>query len=147
MRFEAAPTGGPRTIYAGYVLDSIEGDTHIDSEYGVIAFESTTGRVQWRTALCRLAPGKFSSQFAEQRRNRIRSFTSPPLCHEGTVYYNTNAGAVAAIDGQSGRVKWLARYPYYLAPEIVHDATRVFGSLPEWNPQNFTVIATLGIQL
>ena len=65
MRFEAAPAGGPRTIYAGYVLDNIEGETHTDTEYGVIAFESTTGRVQWRTPLCRLAPGKFSAGFAE----------------------------------------------------------------------------------
>ncbi|MDD4889686.1 MAG: PQQ-like beta-propeller repeat protein, partial [Phycisphaerae bacterium] len=126
MRFEAAPAGGPRTIYAGYVLDNIEGETHIDSEYGVIAFDSTSGRLQWRTPICRLAPGKFAGGFAEQRRNRIRSFTSPPLYHEGTVYYTTNAGAVAAIDGQSGRVKWLSRYPYHNA---VHDATRVFGGL------------------
>ncbi|MDD4891783.1 MAG: PQQ-binding-like beta-propeller repeat protein, partial [Phycisphaerae bacterium] len=133
MRFEAAPAGGPRAVYAGYVLDNIEGETHTDSEYGVMAFESTTGRVQWRTPLCRLVPGKFAGGFAEERRNRIRSFTSPPLYHEGTVYYCTNAGAIAAVDSQSGRVKWLGRYPYYLAPEIVHDATRVFGALPEWS--------------
>ena len=124
LRFEAAPAGGPRMIYAGYVQDNIEGDTHMDSEYGVIAFDSTTGRIHWRTALCRLAPGKFSAGFAEQRRNRIRSFISPPLYHEGTVYHTTNAGAMAAIDSQSGRIKWLARYPYY--PEV-HDATRQFG--------------------
>ena len=59
MRFEAAPTGGPRTVYAGYVLDNIEGRTHTDSEYGVMAFDSASGRVQWRTPLCRLQPGKF----------------------------------------------------------------------------------------
>jgi outer membrane protein assembly factor BamB len=124
MRFEAAPAGGPRTIYAGYVLDNIEGDTHIDSEYGLIAFDSTSGRIHWRQPLCRLAPGKFSAGFAEQRRNRIRSFTSPPLYHQGTVYYNTNAGVVAAMDAMSGRIKWLMRYPYYPG---VHDATRQFG--------------------
>jgi len=124
MRFEAAPAGGPRTVYVGYVLDNIEGETHTDTEYGLIAFESTTGRLQWRRALCRLAPGKFAAGFAEQRRNRIRSFTSPPLYHHGTVYYNTNAGAIAALDSLSGRVKWLMRYPYY--PEV-HDATRQFG--------------------
>ncbi|MCG3178149.1 MAG: Outer membrane protein assembly factor BamB [Phycisphaerae bacterium] len=125
MRFEAAPAGGPRTIYAGYVLDNIEGETHTDSEYGVIAFDSTTGRVHWRVPICRLAPGKFSGGFAEQRRNRIRSFTSPPLYHQGTVYYCTNAGAIAALDALSGRIKWLSRYPYYTT---VHDATRQFGS-------------------
>ena len=58
MRFEAAPAGGPRTVYAGYVLDNIEGDTHTDTEYGVMAFESATGRVQWRRPICRLRPGQ-----------------------------------------------------------------------------------------
>lgn len=124
MRFEAAPAGGPRTVYASYVLDNIEGNTHTDTEYGLIAFDSRTGRIHWRTPLCRLAPGKFAGGHAEQRRNRIRSFTSPPLYHQGTVYVNTNAGAIAAISSLSGRVKWLMRYPYY--PEV-HDATRVFG--------------------
>ena len=124
MRFEAAPAGGPRTVYIGYVLDNIEGDTHTDTEYGLIAFESTTGRLRWRKPICTLAPGKFSAGFAVQRRNRVRSFTSPPLYHQGTVYYCTNAGALAALDSLSGRVKWLARYPYYPG---VHDATRPFG--------------------
>ena len=124
MRFEAAPAGGPRTIYAGYVLDNIEGETHTDSEYGVIAFDSTTGRIRWRRPLCRLMPGKFAAGFAVRRRNRIRSFTSPPLYHQGTIYYNTNTGAVAALDALSGRVKWLMRYPYYPG---IHDATRGFG--------------------
>ena len=127
MRFEAAPAGGPRTVYAGYVADDIEGDTHIDTEYGVIAFESTTGRIRWRRPLCRLRPGEFAAQMAERRRNRIRSFTSPPLYHQGTVYYCTNAGAVAALHALSGRVKWVMRYPYYALPYSVHDATRPFG--------------------
>lgn len=126
MRFEAAPASGNRSVFSGYILDNIEGDTHIDSEYGLMAFESATGRVRWRAPLCRLAPGKFSSQFQEKRRNRIRSFASPPLYEQGTIYYNTNAGALAALDGRSGRIKWLMRYPYF--PEV-HDATRQFGQL------------------
>src|SRR5579862_3296038 len=126
MRFEAAPAGGNRSVFSGYVLDNIEGDTHTDSEYGVMAFESATGRVRWRASLCRLAPGKFMGGFVENRRNRIRSFSSPPLYHEGTLYYNTNAGALAALDSRSGRIKWLMRYPYF--PDV-HDATRVFGRL------------------
>ena len=53
-RILAPPAGGPKAVYAGYVLDDIEGDTHTDTEYGLIAFESTTGRVLWQTQLCRL---------------------------------------------------------------------------------------------
>lgn len=126
MRFECAPTGGDRTVFAGYALDNIEGDTHIDTEYGMIAFESTTGRIKWRTQLCRLKPPKFSAGMVQQRRNKIRSFFSPPHYSEGTVYYNTNAGALAAVDAASGQIKWLVRYPYYPG---VHDAVRQFGGL------------------
>ncbi len=133
MRFESAPAGGPRTVYAGYVLDNIEGRTHTDSEYGVMAFDSTTGRVRWRTRLCRLMPGKFAGGFAASVRNRIRSFISPPLYHQGTVYYCTNAGVISAMDSRSGRVKWLMRYPYYVAPSDIHDATRGFGRNPDGN--------------
>ncbi len=130
MRFETAPAGGPRTVYAGYILDNIAGETHTDSEYGVMAFESATGRIKWRKSLCRLPPGKFTGGFANKHRNRIRSFSSPPLYHQGTVYYCTNAGVVAALDALSGQVKWLIRYPY--VPNL-HDATRQYGGLPGWS--------------
>ncbi|MFO7900604.1 MAG: PQQ-binding-like beta-propeller repeat protein [Planctomycetota bacterium] len=123
MRFEAAPAGGPGAVYAGYILDEIEGNTHVDTEYGVMALDSSSGRVIWRKPICRLAPGKFTAGFARPVRNRIRSFASPPLYHQGTVYYNTNAGAIAALDARSGRVKWLMRYPYY---DRIHDAARDF---------------------
>jgi hypothetical protein len=131
MRFETAPAAGPNAVFAGYIMDNIEGDTHIDTEYGIIAFESTTGRVRWRRPICRQAPGKFASGFAVRYRNRIRSFASPPTYHQGTVYYCTNAGAIVALDALSGRVKWLFRYPYWHHhPNSIHDATRSFGSGP-----------------
>jgi outer membrane protein assembly factor BamB/tetratricopeptide (TPR) repeat protein len=120
LRFGAAPAGGPQTVFAGYVQDNIEGDTHVDTEYGVIAFESATGRIKWRRAIGSMRPGLFSAGFAVRRRNKIRSFFSPPLYHEGTVYTCTDAGTVAALDALSGRIKWVMRYPYY---RRAHDAT------------------------
>jgi len=132
LRFEAAPAGGPMTIYAGYVQDNIEGETHTDSEYGIIAFESTTGRVRWKRAICRLRPGLFTAGFASKRRNRIRSFLSPPLYVQGTVYYCTNAGAIVALDSLSGQIKWIMRYPYYTS---IHDATRSIGDLRHAMPR------------
>jgi outer membrane protein assembly factor BamB/tetratricopeptide (TPR) repeat protein len=129
LRFETAPAGGPMTVYAAYTLDNIEGATHTDTEYGILAFDSSTGRIKWRRAVCSLRPGKFSAGFAVRRRNRIRSFQSPPIYAQGTVYFNSNAGALAALDALSGQVKWVTRYPYY---ESVHDSTRPFGSLDMW---------------
>lgn len=137
MRFECAPTAGPGTIYANYILDNIKGDTHIDTEYGVIAFESATGRVKWRRQVCRLQPGKFDGSFGSVRRNRIRSFSTSPIYHEGTVYVNSNAGAVAAMDSLSGRIKWLMRYPYHPS---VHDLSRTFGSRGQYDPPNFVLL-------
>jgi outer membrane protein assembly factor BamB/tetratricopeptide (TPR) repeat protein len=130
MRFESAPTGGPETVYAGYVLDNTSPGLHLESEYGIIAFESQTGRILWRKPICRQRPGKFASlDFTRGIRKRIRSFMSPPLYHQGTVYYCTNAGAVAALDALSGRVKWLTNYPYWSYPGDIHDATRGWGNV------------------
>ena len=132
MRFECAPAAGPRTVYAGYILDNIAGDTHVDTEYGVIAFESATGKIWWRRAVCRLRPEKFAGGFARTIRSRLRSFLSPPLYHEGTVYYCTNAGVITALDALSGMIKWAIRYPYHAYPDSVHDATRQFGGNDRW---------------
>ena len=127
MRFRTAPAGGPSSVFAGYVQDNIGTGVHIDSEYGVMAFESRTGRIKWRTPVCRLRPGKFIVDFGSGVRMRIRSFSSPPLYHQGTVYTCSNAGSIAAMDALSGRVKWLIKYPYYSIPNDIHDATRGFG--------------------
>jgi len=132
MRFEAVPAGGPNAIYAGYVLDNIQGNTHVATEYGLIALESGTGRVLWRRPLSVLRPGTFSDGFAVRLRNRVRSFFSPPLYHEGTVYYCTNAGTVAAVDAFSGQIKWLMRYPYYPA---IHDMVKPVNYPTLWYPQ------------
>ncbi len=129
MSFRTAPAAGPSTVYAGYIMDNTASGVHIDSEYGIIAFESQTGRVKWQRAICRLRPGKFASQqFAGGVRKRIRSYASPPIYHQGTVYFCTNAGSIAALDALSGRIKWLTKYPYYSYPGDIHDATRGFVS-------------------
>src|SRR5262249_61628003 len=66
--------------------------------------------------------------FFTPRRTPIRIFSPPPLYHQGTVYYCTNAGVIAALDARSGRVKWYMRYPFH--PEV-HDAHRPFAGGPE----------------
>jgi len=38
------------------------------------------------------------------------SHPGPPAFDEGTVYVSTNLGAVAAIDAETGAVRWLAKY-------------------------------------
>jgi len=126
MSFGASPATGGANVFAGYVLNNIRGAAHVDTEYGLMAFDAATGRVRWRTALCRLRPGQdmFRLGGGGGGRNLIRSFHTPPLYREGTVYHTTNAGAIAALDALSGQIKWIMRYPYIIA---LHDASRGWG--------------------
>jgi len=117
----ACPAGGRRTIYASYVIDNIEGQTHLDTVYGVRAFDATTGRIQWSRELCRLNVGKFMLSELITIRNRIRSYSTPPVLHEGTLYCISNAGVMAALEASTGSIKWLTRYPYM---RQIHDRTR-----------------------
>ncbi len=137
MRFESVPAVGPGAVYAGYILNNVSGDTHTDTEYGLMAFESATGRVLWRTPVSRLRPGRFATSHHEQRNILVKSFATPPLYAYGAVYFTDNAGAIVSVDALSGRIRWLARYPYH---PTVHDATRPFGGLNlrlnRWRPHS-----------
>jgi len=117
----ACPAGGRRMIYATYVVDNIEGETHLDTVYGVRAFDSATGKVIWSRELCRLAVGKFMLSELTRIRNRIRSYATPPVLHAGVLFCVTDAGVVAALDAGTGAVKWLTRYPYL---REIHDRTQ-----------------------
>lgn len=135
-RYEAAPALDSQTVYAGYIFDDVkegvEGSTHFDTLYGMRAFDSETGRMLWDSPICRMTPGKISTNVASRRRILVRSFSSPPLLHQGTIYYNTNAGSVAALDARTGRIKWIMRHPYWLNS---HDATQNYDQARAWYPQ------------
>ena len=129
LRYEAAPVVDGGVVYAGYILDNIEGDTHFDTVYGVRAFNAETGQLLWDRPISRLPTGKFNTNVGDVRRVKIRSFASPPVLQEGVLYYNTNAGTLAALDSRTGRVKWVIRYPYYASPKApIHDANEPSGS-------------------
>ncbi|HEV3121214.1 MAG TPA: PQQ-binding-like beta-propeller repeat protein, partial [Isosphaeraceae bacterium] len=71
-----------------------------------------------------------------------------------TVYYQTNLGAVAALDAETGRVRWLATYPRQergggaaargrdLNPAVVHNGLAIVA--PEDNPRIFAFDAATG---
>jgi outer membrane protein assembly factor BamB/tetratricopeptide (TPR) repeat protein len=123
----ACPAGGRRTIYASYVVDNIEGETHLDTVYGVRAFDSTTGRILWSRELNRLDVGKFMLSELTTIRNRIRSYASPPVLREGTLYCTSDAGVFAALEASTGQVKWITRYPYLRS---IHDRTQPLATDP-----------------
>ena len=67
------------------------------------ASTSQTGRRRWRTMVCAAeTPG--GGQSDEITHNLL-------TLEQGTLYYNTNLGAVAAISARDGRLQWVTLYP------------------------------------
>jgi outer membrane protein assembly factor BamB len=69
----------------------------------VACFDTTTGRMRWRRFLC-AAETPARAALAECTHNLL-------TLAGGTVYVNTNLGAVAALAADSGRINWLTLYP------------------------------------
>jgi tetratricopeptide (TPR) repeat protein len=107
-RFQSAPAAGRGTVIAPVVHDDIRGRSHIASTAELAAFETRTGKVIWRKWLARISPLKITQS---RYPRKIRILSSTPLVREGVVYHCTNAGVVAAVDEQTGDIRWLTAYP------------------------------------
>jgi hypothetical protein len=105
----AAPAPGRNVIYAPFVYEDIEGNSHLTSRAGVKCFDSQTGQLIWSRDVCTLTPPKFTTS---SRVRRIRVFGMQPTVRDGFVYHCTNAGMVAKLDALSGDVVWMTRYPH-----------------------------------
>jgi tetratricopeptide (TPR) repeat protein len=95
--FEGAPVVDGSELYVAMRK------TGVRPQACVAAFDVETGERRWRTMVCSAeTPG--GGQMAEITHNLL-------TYEEGTLYYNTNLGAVAAISARDGRVRWATRYP------------------------------------
>ena len=106
-RYAARPAVGAGRVYATVVHDDIEGEAHLSSTASVAAFEARSGKLLWRRTLCRVTPGRFT---ISRLRRKIRIFCSPPVYANGVVYACSNAGVFAALDAETGDVRWTTRY-------------------------------------
>ena len=112
--FEGTPIADEENIYVA--MRRVDGAR---SQVYVAAFELQTtavgavdadalnarpsGRMKWRTKICSGAtPG--GGDFDELTHLLL-------TMGEGTIYCNTNLGAVAAVDADDGQLKWLVKYP------------------------------------
>jgi outer membrane protein assembly factor BamB len=94
--FEGAPVIDGARLYVAMRKSGVRPQAH------VACFDVETGRRLWRTMVCSAeTPG--GGQMAEMTHNLL-------TYEEGTLYYNTNLGAVAAISARDGRVRWAALY-------------------------------------
>lgn len=95
--FEGAPIVEGENLFIAMRKSDVRPQAH------VACFDAATGRRRWRTLVCSAeTPG--AGQISEITHNLL-------TYHQGTIYYNTNLGAVAALSARDGRVRWAATYP------------------------------------
>jgi len=89
--FEGTPVADDSSVYVGMRRGQLW------SEAYVACFDAETGQLRWRTKICE------ADSIYETAGNLV-------TLHEGVVYYNTNLGSVAALEADSGSVRWIYRY-------------------------------------
>jgi outer membrane protein assembly factor BamB len=107
-RFQCSPAGGRGVVITPVVHDDIRGRSHISSTAELAAYESRSGRLVWRTVVSRISPLKITQS---RYPRKIRIFSTTPAIRDNVVYHCTNAGIIAAVDAQTGDIRWLSRYP------------------------------------
>ena len=94
--FEGAPVVDGPNLYVAMRKSDVRPQAF------VACFDAETGRRRWRTMVCSAeTPG--GGQMAEITHNLL-------TYHQGTIYYNTNLGAVAALSARDGRLQWATLY-------------------------------------
>lgn len=95
--FEGAPVVDGPNLYIAMRKSDVRPQAH------VACFDTATGRRRWRTLVCS-AETAGGGQISEITHNLL-------TLHEGTLYYNTNLGVVAALAARDGHVQWASLYP------------------------------------
>lgn len=95
--FEGAPLVEGADVYVAMRHSDVRPQAY------VACFDSETGRRRWRTLVCSAeTPG--GGQAEEMTHNLL-------TLAEGSLYLNTNLGAVAALRAYDGQVQWITTYP------------------------------------
>jgi outer membrane protein assembly factor BamB len=95
--FEGSPLVDGTDVYIAMRKSDVRPQAH------VACFDVQTGRRRWRALVCAAeTPG--AGQAEEISHNLL-------TLDQGTLYYNTNLGAVAAMSARTGRVQWASLYP------------------------------------
>lgn len=95
--FEGSPVADARGVYVAMRRQDIRPQAF------VACFDPDSGRLRWRRFICG-AETPARGVFCEVTHNLLT------LCG-GTLYYNTNLGAVAAVGTSDGQPRWVSLYP------------------------------------
>ena len=100
--FEGSPVADDRRVYIGLTEAATETWAY------VAALDADTGETAWVQYL-----GNAASAFDQTRNIRLGSGVGHRLLSLSgqTIYYQTNMGAVAALDAETGSIRWVATYP------------------------------------
>lgn len=104
--FEGTPVSDGSRLYVAMRRHEVRPQLH------VAAFDAETGQRCWRQFVC-AADSPASNLLLEATNNLL-------TLHAGVLYYNTNAGAIAALGTQDGHIRWLTRYPRATEGDLLH---------------------------
>ncbi len=95
--FDGAPVVAGARLFVAMRRNDIRPQAH------VACFDTTTGRMRWRRFVC-AAETPARGTLAECTHTLL-------TLAGGTIYVNTNLGAVASLAVEDGRINWLSLYP------------------------------------
>ncbi len=125
--FEGSPICDGPNLYVALRRSDVHPQAH------VACLDATTGKLRWQRWIC-------SAETPAQ--GQMEEVTHNLLClHSGVLYYNTNLGAVAAVDGRDGRIKWIRRYPRAQGGDLTRRPPHFYRDLNPCIYDNDTVFA------
>ena len=98
--FEGAPVADEHSVYVG-LTDRVE----MTATY-VVCLDANTGATRWIRYVCEANANNDPLSPTFEIAHRLLTLAG------STLYYQTNLGALAALDAESGGVRWLATYPW-----------------------------------
>jgi cellulose synthase operon protein C len=144
--FEGSPVADARNVYIALTESGTMTSTY------VACLDAETGAQRWVRYIGEFAGAGLDMNFNPPSTGgvgeRLLSLEGP------TVYYQTNMGALAALDAESGQIRWLATYPQEqpggldsgverdLNPAIVHDGLAIIA--PDDNRSIYAFDAATG---
>ncbi len=97
LAFEGSPAIADGNLYIGVTRGGAMTHSYL------ACYDAATGAKKWRTLICESSATSFFS-------NQGLISHNLPTIGAGLVFYNTNLGAVAALDQRTGRVRWIVTY-------------------------------------
>lgn len=111
VAFGGAPLADEQGVYVAMLKPGTQTLTW------VACLDPDSGRTKWVRFICSGTSPSFTRGMGVRNRGMI---VNPELGHRllsiggSTLYYQTDLGALASLDAQSGRINWLSSYPRVL---------------------------------